>query len=188
MHDVIDAIAPEVFILPGWLNSDEAHWQSRWQALHGWRRVEQADWRHPACRQWVATLEQTIAASDAPCVLVAHSLGCILTAHWAAVSQLVSRVRGALLVAPPNVTHDNAPQELHDFGPIPREKLPFPSIAVISSNDSYAGHAWSQALARDWGAQCVEIGARGHINGESGLGDWPEGHALIRPWLQRREL
>ncbi len=181
--DVVDATPANVLILPGWLNSDDAHWQSRWERLYGYQRVEQQDWRNPNREQWLAALEQAIAAHDAPCVLVAHSLGCLLAAHWAAGSPLASRVRGALLVAPPDVTHADAPQELHGFRPIPHNKLPFPAIAVISSNDSYAGHAWSQALARDWGAQCVEIGARGHINGESGLGDWPDGHALIRPWL-----
>lgn len=183
MLDAIDVIPTNVLILPGWLNSDDAHWQTRWERLYGYQRVAQQDWRNPSREQWLATLEQAIAGCDAPCVLIAHSLGCLLAAHWAAGSPLASRVRGALLVAPPDVTHANAPQELHGFRPIPHGKLPFPSIAVISSNDSYAGHAWSQALARDWGAQCVEIGARGHINGESGLGDWPEGHALIRPWL-----
>lgn len=181
--DVNDAMPAKVFILPGWFNSDDAHWQSRWEEIYGYRRVEQQDWCEPNREQWLAALEQAIAAHDGRCVLVAHSLGCILTAHWAAGSALASRVRGALLVAPPDVTRADAPQALHGFRPIPRNSLPFPSIAVISSNDPYAGHAWSQALARDWGARCVEIGARGHINGESGLGDWPEGHALIRPWL-----
>jgi predicted alpha/beta hydrolase family esterase len=35
-------------------------------------------------------------------------------------------------------------------------------------------------MAGDWGAAITEIGPRGHINGESGLGDWPEGLALLR--------
>jgi predicted alpha/beta hydrolase family esterase len=26
----------------------------------------------------------------------------------------------------------------------------------------------------------VDLGAAGHINAESGLGDWPEGHALLQ--------
>ena len=41
-------------------------------------------------------------------------------------------------------------------------------------------------MAADWGARIVEIGARGHINGESGLGDWPEGRALLASLTARR--
>jgi predicted alpha/beta hydrolase family esterase len=26
----------------------------------------------------------------------------------------------------------------------------------------------------------VDVGARGHVNADSGLGDWPEGLALLR--------
>jgi predicted alpha/beta hydrolase family esterase len=36
-------------------------------------------------------------------------------------------------------------------------------------------------MAADWGALAVGVGAVGHINGESGLGDWPDGLA----WLAR---
>ena len=34
-------------------------------------------------------------------------------------------------------------------------------------------------MARDWGAEHIDIGLRGHINGESGLGDWRAGRALL---------
>jgi predicted alpha/beta hydrolase family esterase len=30
-----------VLLLPGWLDSDADHWQSRWERAHGWQRVEQ---------------------------------------------------------------------------------------------------------------------------------------------------
>jgi predicted alpha/beta hydrolase family esterase len=35
-------------------------------------------------------------------------------------------------------------------------------------------------VAADWGATFYNIGPRGHINAESGLGDWDEGLALLR--------
>ena len=41
-------MSPEdVLILPGWQNSSPDHWQSRWEARYGYRRVEQHDWMHP---------------------------------------------------------------------------------------------------------------------------------------------
>ncbi|WP_312304034.1 alpha/beta hydrolase, partial [Pulveribacter sp.] len=30
-----------------------------------------------------------------------------------------------------------------------------------------------------WGARCVDMGAHGHLNAASGLGLWPQGHALL---------
>jgi hypothetical protein len=35
-------------------------------------------------------------------------------------------------------------------------------------------------MAADWGAQTLNLGAAGHINADSGLGDWPDGLDLIR--------
>ena len=45
-------------LLPGWLDSGPAHWQSRWEALYGWRRVTQSDWVWPKRGDWMARLEE----------------------------------------------------------------------------------------------------------------------------------
>jgi predicted alpha/beta hydrolase family esterase len=34
-------------------------------------------------------------------------------------------------------------------------------------------------MAQAWGSGFVDAGARGHLNGDSGLADWPEGRALL---------
>ena len=94
-----------ILLLPGWQNSEPAHWQSRWEAQHGYQRVEQHDWMHPLRGDWTARLEEVVVDADGPVVLVAHSLGCILTAWWAAHSAHAQRVVGALLVAPGDVEH-----------------------------------------------------------------------------------
>ena len=39
----IDA-ALRVLLLPGWLDSGPGHWHTRWQARHGFQRVQQDDW------------------------------------------------------------------------------------------------------------------------------------------------
>ena len=75
-----------ILLLPGWQDSGPAHWQSRWEALHGFQRVQQADWEWPRRGDWMARLEDVLIAADRPAVLVAHSLGCLLIAAWAAVS------------------------------------------------------------------------------------------------------
>ncbi|MDZ4126948.1 MAG: AAA family ATPase [Hydrogenophaga sp.] len=40
-------------------------------------------------------------------------------------------------------------------------------------------------LAEAWGSECLDLGPCGHINAESGLGDWPHGHALLQQLLAR---
>jgi len=167
-------------LLPGWLDSDTTHWQSRWEALHGCSRVEQNDWLWPKRGDWMARLDEVLLESEQPAVLVAHSLGCHLVAAWAAHSRLTARVEGALLVAPPDTERDDMPPNLFNWRPIVRERLQFASIAVISSDDPYCAPERAAQLARDWGASTFDIGACGHVNGESGLGDWPQGWALLQ--------
>jgi uncharacterized protein len=168
-----------VLLLPGWLDSGPDHWQSRWQVQHGDTRVTQDDWLWPKRGDWMARLEEVLLQSDTPALLAAHSLGCQLVAAWAAHSKQTARVRGALLVAPPDIEHDDMPPNLVPWRPIVRRKLPFAAIAVTSSDDPYCTSERAEQMARDWGAERVDIGVRGHINGESGLGDWPEGRALL---------
>ena len=169
-----------ILLLPGWQNSGPQHWQSRWEQSQGYRRVEQHDWMRPLRGDWTARLEEVVVDADGPVVLVAHSLGCILTAWWAAHSQNTARVRGALLVAPGDVEQPDVAGYLPGWAPVARQRLPFPAVLVGSRNDPYCRFERAQALAGDWGARFVDLGACGHINAESGLGDWPEGHG----WLQ----
>jgi uncharacterized protein len=176
-------VGSRVLLLPGWLDSDPVHWQSRWERLHGWRRVTQSDWLWPRRGDWMARLEEVLLERDAPAVLVAHSLGCHLVAAWAAHSRTTPRVRGALLVAPPDVERDDLPPNLQPWRPIVRKPLPFAAIVVSSDDDPYSAPERSARLARDWGARLIALRGAGHINGESGLGDWPAGRALIAPWL-----
>lgn len=168
-----------ILLLPGWQNSGPAHWQSRWEALYGDRRVEQADWDWPRRGDWMARLEEVLLEDDTPAVLVAHSLGCQLVAAWAAHSSHTARVRAALLVAPPDSERADFPPQLRGWRPVVRQRLPFAALAVTSSDDPYCESARAAGMAADWGATRHDIGARGHINGESGLGDWPDGRALL---------
>jgi len=173
-----------VLLLPGWQDSGPAHWQSRWEALHGYRRVTQSDWLWPKRGDWMARLEEVLLETPRPAVLVAHSLGCHLVAAWAAHSAHTARVRGAMLVAPPDIERDDMPPNPHPWRPIVRTPLPFAAIAVTSDDDPFSAPERATRLACDWGAQQVVIGAAGHINGESGLGDWQAGQAWVRTLTQ----
>ncbi len=172
-------VAPRVLLLPGWQDSGPTHWQSRWEALHGYRRVQQDDWLWPRRGDWMARLDEALLDDDAPAVLVAHSLGCHLVAAWAAHSQHTARVRAALLVAPPDPERDDTPPQLYNWRPIVRQRLPFASLLVASSDDPYCLPSRAAGLAADWGSAWWLLGAHGHVNGESQLGDWAEGQALL---------
>ncbi|MEV8097572.1 alpha/beta fold hydrolase [Kitasatospora sp. NPDC085879] len=171
--------APLYLVLPGYQNSGPEHWQSRWEAAGaGFVRVEQADWDAPQRTDWVAALDAAVAAADRPVVLVAHSLGCITVAHWAAGRTDLPGVAGALLVAPADVDTAEVP-ELVNFRPVPLRPLPFPATVVASTDDPWCTAERAAAFADAWDAELVELGAHGHINSASGLGDWPEGRRLL---------
>jgi predicted alpha/beta hydrolase family esterase len=172
-----------VLILPGLFNSGEGHWQTLWEAhVPNAQRVQQVDWDTPNRDVWVATLDKAIAEAAGSVLLAAHSLGCALTAWWAfqhGGQPHAAKVKGALLVAPPDVERYDFPQFVTGFSPMPRVALPFKTIVAASSDDPWCSLQKAQAWASGWGAQFHDIGPRGHINAESGLGDWPQ----ARHWL-----
>ena len=169
-----------ILILPGWQNSGPGHWQSLWQDQLGCTRVEQHDWLRPLRGDWIARLEDVLLSLDAPAVLVAHSMGCQLVAAWAALSKNTDRVTAALLVAPGDAERDELRPVLGSWSPLVLNTLAFPSTLVVSTNDPYCTLARATQFANAWGSRLVNIGARGHINADSGLGDWPAGQALLQ--------
>jgi len=172
--------AGTVLTIPGWNGSGPEHWQSIWEAKYAnFRRVEQREWHRPAREEWVDSIERTVQEAASPIYLVAHSLGCVAVAHWAA-DRDVARIAGALLVAPPWLSaSQRCPEELTSFVPIPAVRFPFHSILVASENDSYLPIETAMRLARSWGSEFVNAGRLGHINIASGHGPWAGGERLL---------
>ena len=185
MHDLDGwetANAAQVLMVPGIDNSGPDHWQSIWERETGWfHRADMGLWERPVRNVWVTRLNQAIRATRAPVVLVAHSLGCLAVAWWAALEgqSYGWPVAGALLVAPPDVDRPDSDPRLAGFGPAPRILLPFPAVVVASRDDPYAGFEQTRRTAELWGATFVDAGALGHINARSDLGNWPEGRRLL---------
>ena len=175
----------DVLTLAGIWNSGPTHWQTLWEKRHpAWTRVAHRDWNNPECREWVDELDGAIAASEGRPLLVAHSLSCGMVAHWAR-SGSALKIAGALLVAPADAEGPSFPTEAQGFAPMQLHTLPFPSIVVASSNDPYVSIERARAFASAWGSRFVEIGEAGHINGDAGYGDWPEGERLLADFCKQ---
>lgn len=164
-----------VVIVPGLRDSGPGHWQTLWQQqLPGAHRVVQRDWFSPRRDAWVGELAALIEGLPGRVLVAAHSLGCITTVHLPA--EVAKRIAGALLVAPADPERRAV---LSDFAPVPSVALPYRSIVVGSATDPWCPARLSSRYARAWGSDFVRLGDAGHINIESGHGDWPLGLMLL---------
>jgi predicted alpha/beta hydrolase family esterase len=157
-----------VLIAPGLHNSGPEHWQSRWQRLFpAFERIEQDDWEVPDLPRWSARVDQVRQRDRRPTLVVAHSFGSLATVH--SLARDPAGIAGVLMVAPAD------PDKFDVASLLPQQTLPVPSIMVGSSNDPWMAAPRAELWARRWGSRFINGGALGHINAESGLGDWPEG-------------
>lgn len=136
------------------------------------------------CATKVAAIERVAQSVAGPIVIVAHSGGCIMVAHWA--QRTKRAVQGALLAAPPDFERpmpEGYPtlEQLDAAGwlPVPRTRLPFRSIVGASRNDPLAAYDRVADLAAAWGSELVDLGEVGHLNPASGYGEWPRADEFI---------
>lgn len=178
--------AATVLIVPGLRDHVPEHWQTLLQARLGKvRSVPPLQIDKLSCSARVEAIERELASIDGPVILVAHSAGVLMVAHWAARYQ--RSIKGALLAAPPDLDTDwpasyPTPDTLRANGwaPLPSGRLPFPSLAAASRNDHLAGFEAVARMADEWGSELVDLGAVGHLNPASGFGPWPHAEALIQ--------
>lgn len=182
--------APCILIVPGLRDAVAQHWQTLLEA-----RLRAAGRRVAVvppmgrddldCAARIDAIERTAKDVAGPLVVVAHSAGCIMVAHWAQRSR--HEVAGALLAAPPDF-HMPMPagyptlDALHRGGwlPVPRRRLPFRSIVAASRDDPLAPWFHRTAdLARAWGSRLDELGHVGHLNPASGFGPWPKAETYV---------
>jgi predicted alpha/beta hydrolase family esterase len=171
-----------VLIVPGLRDHVDAHWQTL-LAFDLRARGRAVSLVPPTgrieldCAARVAAIERAAQALSGPVVLVAHSGGCVMVAHWA--QQTKRPIQGALLATPPDFERpmpEGYPtiEALTAGGwlPVPRAKLPFPSIVAASRDDPLARFDRVEQLAHDWGSRVVDLGFVGHLNPASGYGHW----------------
>jgi predicted alpha/beta hydrolase family esterase len=170
-------------MLPGIGGSGEDHWQTFWERSHpSMKRFNPPDWDKPELSAWCRALQDAVDAAEHPIILVAHSLSCLLVAHWAMESR--STVAGAFLVSVPDPQAPAFPSAASSFIETPRTALPFRSIIIASTNDPYGSIESMQRRAHEWNSELVRIGAHGHINASSNLSQWDEGYSLLRNFVR----
>lgn len=172
-------------LVPGKGGSPEGHWQRRWHAkLPNSIWVQQRDVHNPDADEWTQAVLDSILHATRPVVLVGHSLGNHTISRVAA--KLVdTKVRGAILVAAPNLDGPEFPQKLESFKPFQSNPLPFPSLYISSDNDKWCDVAAASEMASSWGSDFHVTPEAGHIDIESGHGLWPDGMMMIARLLKR---
>lgn len=180
---------PTVLIVPGLRDTVAQHWQTLLEARLratglAVASVPPLGRQDLDCARKVEVIEDVARSVEGPIVIVAHSGGCIMVAHWARQTQ--RPVQGALLAAPPDfdaAMPDGYPTlaQLDAAGwlPVPRRPLPFPSIVGASRNDPLAAYDRVVDLAKAWGSELVDLGEVGHLNPASGFGEWPRADEFI---------
>lgn len=171
----------KTLIVPGLDGSQAPHWQDWWAKTDPTAlMVELSDPSRPQPEVWETELGGMILRHPG-CVVVAHSLGAVLTARllhkW---PQL--RVRAALLVAP---AETSVSERINAFHPIAERPLGVRATVVGSRNDPWMPLSRAKSLAHSFQADFVDLGFAGHINVSSGFGPWAYGKDLRNDLLWR---
>jgi predicted alpha/beta hydrolase family esterase len=177
---------PTVVIVPGLRDHVADHWQTLLaEKLDRVATVPPLEHDKLSLRARVEALDAVLADIDGPVVLVAHSAGVLITVHWA--QEATRPVQGALLATPadlelplPEGYPTTADLDRGGWLPLPRRRLPFPSIVAASSNDPLASYRRVAGLAEVWGSRLVDLGEVGHLNPGSGYGYWPRAEEFVR--------
>jgi predicted alpha/beta hydrolase family esterase len=183
-----------VLFVPGLRDHVADHWQTLLAAeIPGSRTAPPLTEDKLSRAARVASLDRALAEIEGPVILVAHSAGCLTVAHWAQAHE--RPIQGALLATPADIERPlpegyptKAALKAGGWLPVPRAKLPFPSLVAASSNDPLADLDRTVALAIDWGSELALLGDVGHLNPAAGFGPWPAGLDLIAGLEQRAAL
>ena len=174
----------KVFTVPGLYNSGPQHWQTHWENEYGFVRIEQKDWDTPVCSDWLQAIDAAVSQHPLnEVVLIGHSLACSTIVRWAEKYKRI--IKGALFVAPSDVDAPSYPPGTTGFSPMPKFKLPFPSMVIASTNDEYVTFERAKEFAGNWGSEFINAGDLGHINSASNLENWHFGYSILKGLLAK---
>ena len=176
-----------VLLLHGWGGSDYPHWQS-WLAGelardYGTVAFPLLDNPHlPSKNRWVRQTKALLEKFK-PHTVICHSLANILWFHLCATEEFAT-VERLLLVTPPKLDLDI--DTLKTFYPvrIPDNLHAKEAFLVTSKTDSYLTPEEARALQKALGIPMKVIENGGHLNDESGYGEWP----WVLEWVQNQTV
>lgn len=171
-----------IFTIPGLYGSGPDHWQTIWEKLYGFTRIEQHDWDNPSYSVWNKSLLKQSGIKQRA-FFIAHSLGCHLLLK--SFYQLKNAIKGILLVAPPDPGCNMIKRDISGFKIKTTFKITVPGILIYSENDPYASATYSEEYGQNFGLSPINIGKCGHINSDSHLGDWDEGVMILRKLVEQ---
>ncbi|MGE4419346.1 MAG: RBBP9/YdeN family alpha/beta hydrolase [Sulfurimonas sp.] len=164
-----------VLILHGWGGSDFPHWQS-WLAGEIAKDygcvsfLKFSDINFPNKDKWLAELTKELEDFE-PDIVICHSLANTLWFHLCHEGE-IEEIENLFLVAPPSLKC--AIEELESFFPckIPAKLYAKKQILVTSTNDPYMSQDEAIELQRTLGIEMKVLENAGHINTNSGYGEW----------------
>jgi len=166
----------KLLLLHGWGGSDFPHWQS-WLAGEVAKEygcvdfLRLPDFDHPKLDRWLEAASREL-HGFAPDVVVCHSLGNTLWFHLCNAGLIEKNIKYLLLVAPPSM--ECQIEELATFFPVetPKNLYAENSLMIVSDNDPYMDMQEAKALQESLGVAMEVLHSAGHINADSGYGEW----------------
>jgi len=169
-------MSKKVLLLHGWGGSDYPHWQS-W--LAGELAKEYgcvnflcfSNFENPKLDVWKGELITTL-EDFRPDIVICHSLANTLWFHLCNTSTLKT-IQTLYLVAPPSMNCEVA--EIKEFFPqeVPQSLFAKEVLLIGSTNDPYMSIVELQKLQKELAVDLKVLDSAGHINAESGFGEWP---------------
>lgn len=168
-------MSKKVLLLHGWGGSDFPHWQS-WLAGEIAKEYGCVQFLHfsdvdaPKLGVWLEELKETLSAFK-PDIVICHSLANTLWFHLCNTTQ-TQELQKLYLVAPPSI--NCKVEELKEFFPVkvPKYLHTKETLLITSTNDPYMSIEEAKALQRELAVEMKMLENAGHINTESGFGEW----------------
>lgn len=169
-------MSKRVLLLHGWGGSDFPHWQS-WLAGEIAKEygcvnfLRLSDFERPKLELWLEELRAALRDFQ-PDIVVTHSLANTLWFHLCSRETLES-IEKLYLVAPPSL--ECSIEALGEFFPleVPKNLYAKEAILISSTNDPYMTLEEAKKLQEDLQIKMELLEDAGHINAESGYGEWP---------------
>lgn len=169
-------MAKKVLLLHGWGGSDSPHWQA-WLAGEIAKEYGTvsffafSDFDFPRLDIWRKELLEHLKEFK-PDIVICHSLANTLWFHLCKRNAIPTKVKKLFLVAPPSMECDI--QELKSFfpAPMPQNLYADKALLITSTNDPYMTQDEAKKLQKKLDIEMEVIENGGHINADSGYGQW----------------